>query len=140
MCGSLTRPRTVARSTGTLFVDRARKSDLSRVMELVEGLLRSGSGVVVFPEGSVAAIETTVVPTGKLVPEVWLIVNDATPHAKKDAVATRKAKAMDESALTVWRFYVSFRKDGKNTKINRSQNKSLDSAHQLGQAEVDRQS
>lgn len=42
----------VARSTGTLFVDRSRKSDLVRVIGEVESVLARGSGVIVFPEGT----------------------------------------------------------------------------------------
>lgn len=42
----------LARTTGTLFIDRARKSDLNRAMKLIEGVLRSGSGIIIFPEGT----------------------------------------------------------------------------------------
>ena len=42
----------LARTTGTLFVDRTRKSDLPRVIRAVRGRLNEGYGVVVFPEGT----------------------------------------------------------------------------------------
>ncbi len=42
----------LARSTGTLFIDRSRKSDLRRVTPLIEEILDSGSNVFVFPEGT----------------------------------------------------------------------------------------
>ncbi len=42
----------LARSTGTLFVDRSRKRDLTRVMDEVKGVLSRGPGVIVFPEGT----------------------------------------------------------------------------------------
>lgn len=42
----------LARSTGTLFVDRGRKSDLLRVIEEARRRLEGGFGVVVFPEGT----------------------------------------------------------------------------------------
>jgi 1-acyl-sn-glycerol-3-phosphate acyltransferase len=42
----------LARTTGTLFVDRSRKSDLPRAIATVEGALARGFGVVVFPEAT----------------------------------------------------------------------------------------
>ena len=42
----------LARATGTLFIDRSKKSDLRRVTPLIEDVLRSGSNVLVFPEGT----------------------------------------------------------------------------------------
>ena len=42
----------LARSTGTLFVDRNRKRDLTRVITEVKAVLRRGTGVIVFPEGT----------------------------------------------------------------------------------------
>ncbi len=42
----------LARSTGTLFVDRERRSDVVRVIGEVERVLERGSGVIVFPEGT----------------------------------------------------------------------------------------
>jgi 1-acyl-sn-glycerol-3-phosphate acyltransferase len=45
----------LARSTGTLFIDRRRKSDLARVLPLLERALAAGYGVIVFPEGTSSA-------------------------------------------------------------------------------------
>jgi 1-acyl-sn-glycerol-3-phosphate acyltransferase len=42
----------IARATGTLFVDRERRSDLVRVIGEVERTLALGRGVIVFPEGT----------------------------------------------------------------------------------------
>lgn len=42
----------LARSTGTLFVDRSRKRDLTRVIGEVKAVLGRGTGVIVFPEGT----------------------------------------------------------------------------------------
>jgi 1-acyl-sn-glycerol-3-phosphate acyltransferase len=42
----------LARSAGTLFVDRTRRRDLVRVIEEVQGRLDRFRGVVVFPEGT----------------------------------------------------------------------------------------
>lgn len=42
----------VVRTTGTLFVDRSRKSDLKRVLPLVQGAHEQGWGIVIFPEGT----------------------------------------------------------------------------------------
>lgn len=42
----------MARSTGTLFVERARKSDLKRVIGVMQTRLAQGFGIVVFPEGT----------------------------------------------------------------------------------------
>jgi 1-acyl-sn-glycerol-3-phosphate acyltransferase len=42
----------LCRAAGTLFVDRARKRDLLRVLPLVEQELRAGRSVVLFPEGT----------------------------------------------------------------------------------------
>ena len=42
----------LARSTGTLFVDRSRKRDLTRVIGEVKAVLSRGTGVIVFPEGT----------------------------------------------------------------------------------------
>ena len=42
----------LARSTGTLFVDRAQRTDLKRVIPEVRAALASGRGVIVFPEGT----------------------------------------------------------------------------------------
>ncbi|MFT5285623.1 MAG: 1-acyl-sn-glycerol-3-phosphate acyltransferase [Planctomycetota bacterium] len=42
----------LARVTGTLFVDRERKSDLSRVVDVVKNSMDAGWGVMVFPEGT----------------------------------------------------------------------------------------
>lgn len=42
----------LARVSGTLFVDRARKADLPRAIALVERTLAEDVGVVVFPEGT----------------------------------------------------------------------------------------
>jgi 1-acyl-sn-glycerol-3-phosphate acyltransferase len=42
----------LARTTGTLFVDRSRKRDLARVNDAVRGVLGAGTGVVVFPEAT----------------------------------------------------------------------------------------
>jgi 1-acyl-sn-glycerol-3-phosphate acyltransferase len=43
---------TMARTMGTLFVDRSKKSDLTRVIGEVERRLARGGAVVVFPEGT----------------------------------------------------------------------------------------
>lgn len=45
----------LARSTGTLFIDRSRKRDLTRVLPLVRSVLDRGTGVIVFPEGTSTA-------------------------------------------------------------------------------------
>lgn len=45
----------LARSTGTLFIDRRKKSDVTRVLPLVERTLAAGYGVIVFPEGTSSA-------------------------------------------------------------------------------------
>ena len=42
----------LARTTGTLFVERGRKSDLKRVNHEVVQVLERGAGVIVFPEGT----------------------------------------------------------------------------------------
>ncbi len=42
----------LARTTGTMFVRRANKSDLKRVIREVEERLSHGEGIVVFPEGT----------------------------------------------------------------------------------------
>ena len=42
----------LARSTGTLFVDRTRRSDLVRVNALAERLIADGGGMIAFPEGT----------------------------------------------------------------------------------------
>ena len=42
----------LAKSTGTLFVDRSRKRDLTRVIGEVKSVLGRGTGVIVFPEGT----------------------------------------------------------------------------------------
>ena len=42
----------LARSTGTLFVDRSRKRDLTRVIAEVTALLERGPGAIVFPEAT----------------------------------------------------------------------------------------
>lgn len=42
----------LARSTGTIFIDRSKKSDLRRVTPLIEKVLASGSSIFVFPEGT----------------------------------------------------------------------------------------
>lgn len=42
----------LARSVGTLFIDRARRSDLPRAIRELERALAAGSAVVVFPEGT----------------------------------------------------------------------------------------
>lgn len=42
----------LARSTGTIFVERARKSQLPQVLEQVVQALGRGNGVVFFPEGT----------------------------------------------------------------------------------------
>lgn len=42
----------LARSTGTLFIDRTRKRDLTRAMGEIHGVLATGTGVIVFPEGT----------------------------------------------------------------------------------------
>ncbi|MFT5050294.1 MAG: 1-acyl-sn-glycerol-3-phosphate acyltransferase [Chlamydiales bacterium] len=42
----------LARSTGTLFVDRGRKTDLLRVIREARERMERGYGVVVFPEGT----------------------------------------------------------------------------------------
>jgi len=42
----------LASTSGTLFVDRTRKSDLVRVLSLVEDVHARGSGVTFFPEGT----------------------------------------------------------------------------------------
>lgn len=42
----------LARTTGTLFVDRSRKRDLARVNAAVARVLGAGTGVVVFPEAT----------------------------------------------------------------------------------------
>lgn len=42
----------LARTTGTLFVDRTRKRDLTRVNDEVRRVLDAGTGVVVFPEAT----------------------------------------------------------------------------------------
>ncbi|MEC8513433.1 MAG: lysophospholipid acyltransferase family protein [Planctomycetota bacterium] len=45
----------LARSTGTLFIDRSRKRDLNRVLPLVRSVLDRGTGVIVFPEATSTA-------------------------------------------------------------------------------------
>lgn len=47
----------LARSTGTLFIDRSSKRDLKRVMPLIRSVLGRGNGVIVFPEGTSTAGE-----------------------------------------------------------------------------------
>lgn len=42
----------LASSTGTLFIDRTRKRDLTRSMEEIRSVLARGTGVIVFPEGT----------------------------------------------------------------------------------------
>jgi 1-acyl-sn-glycerol-3-phosphate acyltransferase len=42
----------LARTTGTLFVDRTRNRDLTRVNGEIQRVLRTGTGVVVFPEAT----------------------------------------------------------------------------------------
>ncbi|MEM9801882.1 MAG: lysophospholipid acyltransferase family protein [Planctomycetota bacterium] len=42
----------LARSTGTLFVDRSKKRDLTRILPAVRGVLDRGTGVIIFPEGT----------------------------------------------------------------------------------------
>ena len=42
----------LARSTGTLFIDRTRKRDLKRVLPFIQSVLDRGTGVIVFPEGT----------------------------------------------------------------------------------------
>lgn len=42
----------LARTTGTIFVERGRKSQLPAVLDAVAGVLARGSGVVFFPEGT----------------------------------------------------------------------------------------
>lgn len=42
----------LARATGTLFVDRSRKRDLTRVIAEVTALIERGPGVIVFPEAT----------------------------------------------------------------------------------------
>ncbi len=42
----------LARTSGTLFVDRTRKSDLVRVLSHIEDVHTRGSGVMFFPEGT----------------------------------------------------------------------------------------
>jgi len=47
----------LARTSGTLFVERARRGDLRRVLGEIEAALADGRGVVVFPEGTSSAGE-----------------------------------------------------------------------------------
>lgn len=42
----------LARVTGTIFVNRERKRDALRVMDLIDRAVASGAGVVLFPEGT----------------------------------------------------------------------------------------
>ncbi len=42
----------VARTAGTLFIDRDRQRDLSRVLPEIRTVLDSGHGIIVFPEGT----------------------------------------------------------------------------------------
>lgn len=42
----------LARSTGTIFIDRTKKVDLKRVTPLIEKVLAAGSSIFVFPEGT----------------------------------------------------------------------------------------
>jgi len=42
----------IARSAGTLFIDRASKRDLPRVIAQVQGAFEAGHGVIFFPEGT----------------------------------------------------------------------------------------
>ena len=42
----------VCRSVGTLFIDRASKRDIPRVMREMEAVLEDGRGVIIFPEGT----------------------------------------------------------------------------------------
>jgi len=42
----------LARSTGTIFIDRTKKADLKRVTPLIGKVLASGSSIFVFPEGT----------------------------------------------------------------------------------------
>ncbi len=42
----------LARATGTLFIDRSRKRDLTRAIDEVTALLQRGPGVIVFPEAT----------------------------------------------------------------------------------------
>lgn len=43
---------TIMRTADTIFIDRARKRDLVRVMKQVSSRLKDGLGVVIFPEGT----------------------------------------------------------------------------------------
>ena len=45
----------LARTTGTLFIDRTRKRDLKRVLPVIQSVLDRGTGVIVFPEGTSTA-------------------------------------------------------------------------------------
>ncbi|UCF67890.1 MAG: 1-acyl-sn-glycerol-3-phosphate acyltransferase [Acidobacteriota bacterium] len=47
--GSLTR------AANTLFIERERMSDIPRVLELLDGVLDAGQGVILFPEGTSTA-------------------------------------------------------------------------------------
>lgn len=51
----------LAADAGTIFIERTRKSDTQRVNKLLEGLLREGNIIVVFPEGGTTD-GTTVAP------------------------------------------------------------------------------
>ncbi|MEL6429018.1 MAG: lysophospholipid acyltransferase family protein [Planctomycetota bacterium] len=42
----------LARTTGTLFIDRSRKRDLTRAIGEIRAVLARGTGVIVFPEGT----------------------------------------------------------------------------------------
>jgi len=42
----------LARSMGTLFIDRANKRDIPRVVEQITARFREGQGIVIFPEGT----------------------------------------------------------------------------------------
>ena len=42
----------LCRSVGTLFIDRASKRDIPRVMQSMEAVLEDGRGVIIFPEGT----------------------------------------------------------------------------------------
>lgn len=48
----------VVRAVGTIFVDRARKGDVPRVLQALERAFAVGRGVVLFPEGTSSAGET----------------------------------------------------------------------------------
>jgi 1-acyl-sn-glycerol-3-phosphate acyltransferase len=64
----------LCRSMGTIFVDRNSRKDVLRVNRLIEQALRSGKGVVLFPEG-------TSTPGAEVLPFHSALLDPAVQHA-----------------------------------------------------------